>query len=150
MSVKFLMWFVSKLYYLSFSDRLHYWSQWSGVLICFTLLLQLHRYNGIGSYIKYEFYILLPVMALPVALQCMAILTRYIVDYDLADYVEAAIICLMIIPVPASLIPEWFNVTWTDQYTGRFNLEPFAILAGFVVLSGFIGFISVWLRHRVS
>ena len=59
MFVRFSKWSVSKLYYLSFSDRLHYWSQWSGILICITLLLQLHRYNGMGSYIKYEFYVLL-------------------------------------------------------------------------------------------
>ncbi len=151
MFVKFSKWFVSKFYYLSFSDRLHHWSQWSGILICITLLLQLHRYNGIGSYIKYEFYILLPVMALPVALQCMAILARYIVDYDRVDYFEAAALCVMIVPLPAAgVIHDRFKISWTDKFTGSLNLEFFAILAGLVGLSVLAGFVFVWFRHRLA
>ncbi|NLV67599.1 MAG: hypothetical protein GXY14_07970 [Spirochaetes bacterium] len=151
MFVRLSKWFASKLYYLSFSDRLHYWSQWSGILICITLLLQLHRYNGIGSYIKYEFYVLLPVMALPLVLQCMALIMRYIIDYDGEEYFEAGLFCVLYVPLPAVIvIHDRFKISWTDQYTGSLNFEPFAILIALVALSVLIGFIFVWIRHRIA
>ncbi len=151
MFVKISKWIVSKLYYLSYSDRLHYWSQWSGILLCIALLLQLHRYNGIGSYIKYEFYVLLPVMALPVVLQVMAILARWIVDYDLADYFETTFLCIVSVPfLSASFIPERLNLSWTDPLSGSLNPEPFLAISAITALSVLAGFVFVWFKHLME
>jgi hypothetical protein len=117
-------------------------------MICFTLLLQLHRYNGIGSYIKYEFYVLLPVMALPVVLQAMALTARCIVNYDLVDYFETAVLCLTCAPFfSAVILPEKFGVTWRDQFSGALNPEPFILISAATAISVIAGFVFVWIKH---